>query len=219
MLLLAGDLTRAGTPAEARRAAAVVADLTIPTVAVLGNHDYQDERVGEVTEVLIRAGVQVLEGTSTVVTVRGVRLGIAGCKGFGGGFAGAMGHEYGEPQMKAFIGHARDSADRLASALTGLGCELRIALTHYAPVAGTLVGEPPQLYPLLGSDLLARAIDRAGAALAVHGHAHHGSEHGVTTAGVPVRNVAYPVIRAPYRVYHLDPAGSMGRTVVTPRAR
>ena len=78
-----------------------------------------------------------------------------------------------------------------------------VALTHYAPVPETLVGEPLEIYPFLGSYLLGLAIDSAPTALALHGHAHHGSERGRTPGGVPVRNVAHPVIKQAYNVYQL----------------
>jgi Icc-related predicted phosphoesterase len=139
------------------------------------------------------------------VRVRGRTVGVAGVKGFGGGFQGRSGAEFGEPEMKAFMAHSRERADALRMALEGLEgrCDVRIALTHYAPVPDTVAGEPPEIHAWLGSYLLAEAIDRGGAALAVHGHAHAGTEKGVTAGGVRVRNVARPLIRSPYRIYHL----------------
>ncbi|MFD3696836.1 metallophosphoesterase [Streptomyces sp. NPDC058646] len=208
LLLLAGDLTRHGTPEEAAVVAAEVAGLPVPVVAVLGNHDYQSDRQDEVVALLAAAGVAVLEGQSAVFDIPGGRVGVAGAKGFGGGFAGRCGSDFGEPEMKAFMGHSRDCAASLRRALADLGgadCTARIALTHYSPVADTLAGEPPEIHPFLGSYLLAQAIDEEGADLAVHGHAHMGTEHGMTTGGVRVRNVAMPVIDRAYAVYHLGP--------------
>ncbi|THA79308.1 metallophosphoesterase [Streptomyces sp. A0642] len=206
LLLLAGDLTRHGTPDEARVVAREMAGLPVPVVAVLGNHDHHDERPEEVTAILREGGVRVLEGQSTVVEVEGRRVGIAGTKGFGGGFAGRSGSEFGEPLMKEFIRYTRRCADGLRASLTDLaeqGCDTRVALTHFAPVPDTLAGEPLEIYPFLGSYLLAEAVDAAGADLAVHGHAHAGTEHGMTSGGVPVRNVAQPVIRKAFNVYHV----------------
>jgi Icc-related predicted phosphoesterase len=151
-------------------------------------------------------GVQVLEGEAAVVQVNGSRVGVAGVKGFGGGFAGACGTEFGEPEMKAFIRHTRSVAEGLEDALAGLDADLRIALLHYAPVKGTLLGERLEIYPFLGSYLLAEAVDRGGADLVFHGHAHRGTEKGVTPGGVHVRNVAQPVIRHAYNVYALSGA-------------
>ncbi|PAZ10029.1 metallophosphoesterase [Streptomyces sp. SA15] len=206
LLLLAGDLTRHGTPEEARVVAQEVRGLPVPVVAVLGNHDHHDEQPDKVTGILQEAGVTVLEGEGTVVECDGTRVGIAGTKGFGGGFVGRSAGEFGEPLMKAFVRYTRRSADGLRAALEELdrqGCALRIALTHFSPVADTLAGEPPEIYPFLGSYLLAEAIDMAGADLSVHGHAHMGSEHGMTAGGVRVRNVAQPVIRRAFNVYQL----------------
>ncbi|MET9800982.1 metallophosphoesterase [Streptomyces sp. NPDC006368] len=206
LLLLAGDLTRHGTAEEAEVVAGEVAGLGVPVVAVLGNHDYQSDQEAEVAAALDRVGVTVLEGEGTVVNVDGVHVGIAGTKGFGGGFAGRSGGEFGEPEMKSFIRYTRNCADALRGSLNTLkeaGCAVRIALTHYSPVTDTLAGEPLEIYPFLGSYLLAEAVDEAGADLAVHGHAHMGVEHGMTGDGVRVRNVAQPVIGRAFAVYHL----------------
>ncbi|MFF1409431.1 metallophosphoesterase [Streptomyces sp. NPDC058289] len=210
MLLLAGDLTRHGTVREARVVAAELAGLPVPVVAVLGNHDYQSDEEEAVARELTAAGVRVLEGDSVVMDVNGTRVGVAGTKGFCGGFAGRSGSEFGEPEMKAFIRHSRGCAEGLAKALRDLDgdCALRIALTHYAPVPDTLAGEPREIHPFLGSYHLAEAIDSAGADFAVHGHAHLGTEHGMTAGGVRVRNVAMAVIDRAFAVYHLSPKGT-----------
>ncbi|WP_447040811.1 metallophosphoesterase family protein [Streptomyces sp. DSM 118878] len=206
LLLLAGDLTRHGTPEEARVVAEEITDLPVPVIAVLGNHDHHDDKPDEVTAILRDAGVRVLEGEGTVVEIDGARVGVAGTKGFGGGFVGRCGSEFGERMMKDFIRYTRRCADGLRTSLTDLaeqGCEARVALTHFAPVPDTLAGEPLEIYPFLGSYLLAEAVDAVGADLLVHGHAHAGTEHGMTSGGVPVRNVAQPVIRKAFNVYHL----------------
>ena len=149
--------------------------------------------------------MRVLEGDGAVVDVGGCRVGIAGTKGFGGGFAGACGSEFGEPVMKAFIAYTRRLADRLEAALAGLADEtdLRVALLHYSPTERTLRGERPEIYPFLGSYLLGEAVDRAGADLVLHGHAHAGTERGLTDGGIEVRNVAQPLLGRPYNVYCL----------------
>jgi len=205
--LLAGDLTRLGDPEEAAVLARELDGVPVPVVAVLGNHDYHSDQEKAVADVLAEAGVEVLEGTSTVVEVDGTPVGIAGVKGFGSGFAGACGSDFGEPMMKAYVRHTQEAADRLREALVGLadaGVEHRIALMHYSPTEGTLQGERLEIYPFLGSYLLGEAVDRAGAELAIHGHAHGGTEKGLTPGGIPVRNVAQPVINRAYNVYCLD---------------
>jgi len=213
-LLVAGDVTAVGTVAEAEAAAETLGSIGIPIIAVLGNHDHHAGLPEQVATVLSGAGIEVLEGDATTVDVRGITVGVAGVKGFGGGFEGATAHEFGEDLMKAFVAHARDRASALEAALSSLNTDIRIAVTHYAPCQETLMGEPIGLYPFLGSYLLGQAIDAAGADLALHGHAHLGSERGATRGGTPVRNVAARVIGAPFRVYelaavraHADPSG------------
>ncbi|MEP6696403.1 MAG: metallophosphoesterase [Pseudonocardiales bacterium] len=204
VFLVAGDLTRHGTAAEGRVAAGELASLGLPVIAVLGNHDHHGGAADVISAALVEAGVRVLEGNAEVVEVGGATLGVAGVKGFGGGFTGATGSEFGEQVMKDFIAYSRAESRRLDEALCSLRVAAKVVLTHYAPVTGTLVGERRELYPFLGSSYLEQVIDRHGALLAVHGHAHYGTEEGRTAGGVPVRNVAHHVIRRPYAVYSVD---------------
>jgi Icc-related predicted phosphoesterase len=204
VLLLAGDLTRHGTVSEAQVVASEFSGLAVPVVAVLGNHDYHSDQQNEITALLQGNGITVLEGSGAVVEVGKSTVGIGGAKGFGGGFAGKSGSVFGEPEMKAFIQHTVDISDRLRAALADLDTDVKIALTHYSPVADTLRGEPPEIFPFLGAYQLAEAIDATGVDLAIHGHAHFGTEQGVTAGGVRVRNVAQPVIGAAFAVYCVD---------------
>ena len=203
VLLLAGDLTRLGTVEEATTVGEEFRDLGLPVVAVLGNHDHQSDHPDEVASVLADRGMTVLEGSGVVLELAGQTLGIAGAKGFGGGFVGRSASNFGEPEMKAFVGTAIRAADALRVGIEGLAADHKVGLTHYSPVADTLAGEPPEIYAFLGSYLLAQVIDEHEVDLAVHGHAHHGTEHGRTDGGVPVRNVARPVIGRAYALYHL----------------
>ncbi|MBF6209776.1 metallophosphoesterase [Nocardia puris] len=207
VLLLAGDLTRLGTIAEARVVAKEFADAGVPVVAVLGNHDHHGDVPEEIALLLADHGVTVLEGESVTVTVAGGTLGVAGTKGFGGGFAGKCASVFGERLMREFAGHTVELAAQLGAALGALDADVTVALTHYSPVPDTLRGEPPEIFPFLGSYLLGEAIDTAGADLAVHGHAHAGCERGTTPGGVPVRNVAQPVIDTAFAVYEIGDRG------------
>jgi Icc-related predicted phosphoesterase len=205
VLLLAGDLTRHGTLDEARVVAEEFADLPVPVIAVLGNHDHHDDKPVEVAKLLSDSGLHVLEGDAVVFQVGDERIGVAGVKGFGGGFAGKCGSNFGEREMKAFVGHTIEVADTLRAALHSLEADVKVALTHYSPVPDTLRGEPPEIYPFLGSYLLGEAVDATDTDLAIHGHAHFGTEQGMTPGGVRVRNVAQPIIRSAYTVYSVEP--------------
>jgi Icc-related predicted phosphoesterase len=208
VLVLAGDLTRVGTPAEAAALVGELAGVGVPVAAVLGNHDYHSDCEEELGRVLRDAGIHVLEGDGVVLDTAAGRVGVAGVKGFGTGFPGAMCSDFGEREMKAFVRHSHEAAERLRDALDTIqDADARVALTHYSPVTDTLVGERLEIFPFMGSYHLAEAIDAAGADLAIHGHAHGGTEKGTTPGGVPVRNVAQPVIRSAYRVYCLGRDG------------
>jgi Icc-related predicted phosphoesterase len=203
LFLIAGDLTNWGTAREAVVLADELRGLALPVVLVLGNHDYQSDQSGQVRAVLEDAGVTVLEGEAVTFKVRDKSVGVAGTKGFGGGFVGACGTAFGEPEMKAFVRHTERLADQLRDCLASLDTDYKIALTHFSPVEETLRGERLEIYPFLGSYLLAEAIDQGGADLALHGHAHAGSEKGVTPGGVHVRNVSQFVLQHAYKVYCL----------------
>ena len=206
VLLLAGDLTNLGNHAQARALVAELRDLPVPVVAVLGNHDYHADDPEGVRRALEEIGVTVLDGESVTLEIAGCKLGIAGAKGFGGGFAGACGHKFGEPEMKLFMQVTEHEARQLEENLRNLQADYRVALLHYAPVKDTLAGERLEIYPFLGAYQLGEALDRAGADLALHGHAHHGAEKGVSPGGIPVRNVAMPLIKRPYAIYTLSRA-------------
>jgi Icc-related predicted phosphoesterase len=219
LLLLAGDLTQHGHASEAARLAQELRQVNVPVVAVLGNHDYHQGEQQVIRRTLEEARVIVLEGEGTVVVVDGVRVGIAGTKGFGGGFAGACGSEFGEDEMKAFMRYARVRAEQLTLALAWMNCDIRIALMHYSPVKGTLAGERLEIYPFLGSYMLGEAVDKTGCSVAFHGHAHAGSERAVTAAGVPVRNVARPVIKLAYKLFTLSAGAATLNEAASPAVR
>jgi Icc-related predicted phosphoesterase len=205
--------------------------MELPVIAVLGNHDHNGGAPGAVAAMLTDVGVTVLEGNATTVDVGGTAVGIAGGKGCFGGFARHCVLPHGDEEMVTLARHAEFTAEALAAAIASLDTELRVVVTHYAPVRDTLAGEPTELYPFLGSHLLGAAVDggridsyrgstfdpdgyatadadgaeRTGppVALALHGHAHYGTEQGTTPGGTPVRNVAAPVIGVPYAIYQL----------------
>jgi Icc-related predicted phosphoesterase len=192
VLVLTGDLTRRGRAPEIRVCVNELTDVKIPIVAVLGNHDYEAENVSDVIATLRGRGIHLLNGD---VFLLDDRVGFAGVKGFMGGFGRAALTSFGEPETKAFVGAALHEVQKLEIALRRLATPVRIAVLHYAPVASTIEGEPDIIQPFLGSDRLAEPLDRFGATIAFHGHAHSGVFRGATPGGVPVYNVSLPVIR------------------------
>lgn len=204
VLMLAGDLTRHGTLEEGRLVADELRDLPVTVVAVLGNHDYHSDRQHAIANELRDAGVIVLDDDGVVLDCGETKLGVVGGKGFGGGFAGKCASEFGEREIKDFVAHTRSIAEAWKLALKEIQADRKVVLSHYSPVKETLHGEPLEIYPFLGSYLLAEAVDTVGAELILHGHAHKGSEKGLTPGGIRVRNVALPVLGKAYAVYCLD---------------
>lgn len=196
VLALCGDLTDYGLPEEAR---VLVHELavasSIPIVAVLGNHDYESNHEEEVADILREAGVIVLDGGSTEI----LGVGFGGAKGFLGGFGRRTLGAWGEPGIKRFVQEAIDETMKLEAALARLRTARRIALLHYSPVRDTCEGEPLEIFPYLGCSRLEEPINRYRVTAVLHGHAHYGSLEGRTAAGVPVYNVALPLMRKSFR--------------------
>jgi Icc-related predicted phosphoesterase len=207
VLVLCGDLTDYGLPEEAR---VLVTEMTgaarIPTVAVLGNHDFESGRPTDVRQILTDAGMTLLDGESCEL----LGIGFAGTKGFAGGFGrGTLGF-WGEPATKRFVQEAFDEAMKLESALARLRTGPRIAVLHYAPIPQTVEGEPLEIFPFLGCSRLADPLNRYPVTAVVHGHAHNGALEGRTEGGVPVYNVSAPLLRKtnadhpPFRIIEID---------------
>ena len=191
VLLLAGDLVDYGLPEEARILAKELAVLKLPIVAVLGNHEFESGQHDEVVRILCDAGVTMLDGD----TYETHGIGFAGVKGFGGGFGRAALQPWGEETIKRFVHEAVDEALKLESALAKLRTPQRVALLHYSPIQATVEGEPPEIFAFLGSSRLEEPLNRYPVAAVFHGHAHHGTPEGQTSGGIPVYNVALPLMR------------------------
>ena len=191
VLALCGDLTDRGDPEEARLMAKALASVTVPIVAVLGNHDYESGKERGVSRILCDAGVHVLDGEAHEV----LGVGFAGIKGFAGGFGRRALGPWGESLIKQFVREALDEALKLETALGQLRSERRVALLHYAPIAGTVAGEPLEIYPYLGSSRLEEPLTRYPVDVVFHGHAHHGTPEGRTLSDVPVYNVSMVLLQ------------------------
>jgi Icc-related predicted phosphoesterase len=192
VLALCGDLTNFGKTAEAEILAEDLKACTIPVVGVLGNHDYECGQPQEVARILHEAGMKVLD-RGEAFEIDGV--GFAGCKGFIGGFGRHMLSAFGEPEIKAFVQASIDENLKLESSLRMLRTDRIVVVTHYSPVQGTVEGEPPEIFPFLGSARMGETIDRfEGVKCALHGHAHRGAYESRTAGGAPVYNVAKPVL-------------------------
>ena len=195
VMLLCGDLTDYGKPEEAKiLAQALSAVGHMPVLAVLGNHDHECGAAEQVVHILCDSGVHVLDGTS--MEIDGV--GYVGVKGFAGGFGDRSLQPWGEPVLKQFVREGVEEALKLESALAKMSTAPRIVLLHYAPILATVEGEPAEIVPFLGSSRLEEPLNRYGVTAVFHGHAHHGSPEGKTREGVPVYNVAMPLLRRRY---------------------
>ena len=203
VLVLCGDLTTHGSPEQMKGLVDALEGLTVPTLAVLGNHDFDADRVEEAKDILNDRRIQVLDGDA--IEVQGV--GFAGVKGFAGGFGRASLGAFGEPLIKAFVQEALDEALKLENALRKLATPVKIALLHYAPIADTIEGEPPEIQCYLGSSRLLPPLEAMQVDAVFHGHAHTGKVEGKTPAGIPVFNVSLPLLAQGDRLFHLWEVG------------
>lgn len=191
VLVLCGDLTDHGKLAEGRTLAEELSALRVPVAAVLGNHDHESGHAEEVAAELAKVGVHCLDGDQYIFDRV---LGIAGVKGFCGGFGNATLQAFGEAPVKHFVGEAVSESLKLEAALSQLDTPRKVVIMHYAPISETCAGENLELYPFLGTSRLAMPVDQFGVNAVFHGHAHHGAPEGKTRAGVPVYNVAMPLL-------------------------
>jgi uncharacterized protein len=204
VLIVAGDLTNFGQPQEMEPLVNVLVRLRLPIIAVLGNHDYESGKHEDLIKMMTAEGIKVLDGTG----YERDGVGFAGTKGFVGGFGRGVLTAFGEPEIKTFVKASIDEALKLERALSQLRTEKRVVVLHYSPIAATVQGEAPEIFPYLGTSRLAEVVDRHGADLVVHGHAHHGALTGKTTGGVPVHNVAITLLQsqqpsAAYKVFDI----------------
>ncbi len=186
VLLLAGDLTDSGLPAEMDALLNATGKIRLPIVAVLGNHDHENDRAEDLHRMMTDQGIHVLNGT----TFEFSGVGFVGTKGFCGGFGPRVVQPFGERLIKQFVQGGIDESTRLKNGLAELKTSHKVALLHYSPAVETLSGEPPEIYAFLGTSWLGDAIDLHGADFALHGHAHQGSPEGRTPKDIPVYNVS-----------------------------
>src|ERR1700747_624701 len=201
VLGLAGDLTHYGQPSEMEPLLNALVRIRVPTIAVLGNHDYECGRELELVQMMTSEGIKVLDGSA----YERDGVGFAGTKGFVGGFGRGVLTAFGAPDIKTFVRASIDEALKLERAMSQLRSKKRIVVLHYSPILDTVQGEAPEIFPFMGTSRLAEVVDRHGADMVVHGHAHHGRIEGRTPAGVAVHNVAISLLQAqePSSVYRI----------------
>lgn len=204
ILLLCGDLTHHGDPAQAWVLNKELEACTIPVLGVLGNHDYDLDRENEIRKILRSGKLKLIEGD----TFRMEHVGFAGAKGFCGGFKEHMLTSFGERAIKDFVKESIDESMLLENALFRLQTEKiekKVVVLHYSPISKTLQGEDIEKYLLLGSSHLEEPINNFNASIVFHGHAHHGTHFGKTSKDIPVYNVSLPVLRKlkPHQSYGL----------------
>lgn len=202
ILVICGDLTDTGLPEEANILSQELKSCTIPIFAVLGNHDYESNQQDEIKKILSNDNITLLDGESTIIH----NVAFVGLKGFGGGFGKYMLAPWGEQSVKNFVNETVNDVLRLENALRRVETERRVILLHYSPTRETVIGEPEEIFPYLGCSRLADPINRFGATVVFHGHAHHGTHEGKTSAGIPIFNVSFAIMeklnkKQPYKIF------------------
>jgi Icc-related predicted phosphoesterase len=194
LFLLAGDLTTHGEPEQAAIVADAFRDAGVPVLAVLGNHDLHVNRPEEFAAALAEGGIDLLQRDHRILDIGGIEVGIAGTKGFVGGFPGSHIPDFGEPSLRGIYAESMAEAAAVEAGLQAIAaCPLRIVLLHYSPSTQTLEGERREIWNMLGTDRLAAPVVEHEPDLVLHGHAHAGRFRG-SVGGVPVFNVSVPVL-------------------------
>jgi uncharacterized protein len=205
VILLAGDLTTYGEPEQGAVLAEVTREIETPIFAVLGNHDWHADRHEELAAALRDGGIRLLERSAETCTVKGVEVGIAGTKGFVGGFSDSLLPDFGEPLLRRL--YAETSAE-IASLERGLKaireCAIRLVLLHYAPTTTTIEGERETIWAFLGSERLAAPIAEHGPDAVFHGHGHGGTFAG-SIGEIPVFNVGAAVPVRDFWLFDFEP--------------
>ena len=206
LILLAGDLTTHGEPAQAAVLAAACRPLAVPVLTVLGNHDWHSNRRDEVVAALEEGGIDVIDGGHRTLQVDGTEVGVVGAKGFVGGFPGSHMPDFGEPLLRELYAETSREVEAIGGGLEAIAhCPLRVVLLHYAPTTETLEGERRDIWAFLGTDRLAPPIIEHAPDLVLHGHAHAGTFEG-QVGGVPVYNVSIPVLGEDFWLFSLSGA-------------
>lgn len=213
LLIIGGDMNN-GKEEEVKLFLSLVSGVKIPMVAIFGNHDYDAGDVSKIRAMLsLDSRITVLDGEYVEYELNGKKLGIAGAKGYGGGFAPHRVVSRGEQATKLFVEEETREVKKMQIALNqmeSLKPDFKIALTHWAAFEETIEGEPRELYPFLGSSRLGDAIDPVSPNLSLSGHAHHGPKGIKKARGkFPACNIAYKVNEGRMPLFDFFPDGSV----------
>lgn len=213
LLLIGGDMNN-GKNEEIRLFLDLIADVKIPIVVVFGNHDCDAGDTEAIKRTLLSNPlIRVLDGEYAEYVVRGKTLGIAGTKGYGGGFAPHRIIKRGESATKAFVDEEEREVVKLESALRELELAapgFRIVLTHWAAFQETIEGESKELYIVLGSSRLGDAIEHVPVHLALSGHAHYGARGIKKARGrISACNISYKTNRERMPLFDFFEDGSV----------
>jgi Icc-related predicted phosphoesterase len=197
LFIIGGDMND-GKSKEVTHFLDLVSGVKIPMVVIFGNHDCDAGDIERIRKELAKNPLMtILDGEYAEYGLNGKKLGIAGTKGFGGGFTPHTIVSRGESVVKDFLEEERHEAEKLETALYQMKNatpDFKIALTHWAAFEETIEGEPKELYVMLGSSKLDDVIESANPHLALNGHAHHGPKGIKKARGkFPACNIAYKV--------------------------
>jgi uncharacterized protein len=205
VILLAGDLTTYGEPEQGAVLADVTREIDAPIFAVLGNHDWHADRHEDLVATVRDGGIRLLERSADTCTVNGIEIGIAGTKGFVGGFSDSLLPDFGEPLLRRLYGETSAEVASLERGLKAIqDCAIRIVLLHYAPTTTTIEGEREAIWAFLGSERLAGPIAEHQPDAVFHGHGHAGT-FGGSIGEIPVFNVGAAVPVRDFWLFEFEP--------------
>lgn len=186
LFLLLGDIVYKGRWREFRRVVLEIKkriDCTI--VSCFGNEEFEDviPRIMEENS----GDVIFLDDEAVKLDLGGLKIGIVGTRGSLDKPTSWQARNV--PNIERIYAERVEKVEKL---LQGLKTRYRILAMHYAPTYKTLRGEPPRIYPMLGSRRFESIIVRIKPDLVLHAHSHNGSRY-AEIEGVPIYNASLPL--------------------------
>ncbi|MHA1951832.1 MAG: metallophosphoesterase family protein [Candidatus Thorarchaeota archaeon] len=192
MFLFAGDMINRGSAEEYGTVLDAIEESlgdSFPIIGCFGNEEYSEVR----KEILSIVGNRMLflDEKSTIVELRGVKIGIVGTQG-----SLDKATSWQRRNIPSVKGVFERRAKRAESLLKKIDKKVdhRILLMHYSPCLETCEGEEDKAFSWLGSRKFYKIVVKQQPDLVVHGHVHNSVRHEAMIGRTLIRNVSFPAV-------------------------